>query len=75
MIISAPPIEPEPDKPESEQKLHTWEEYRRVQIFLNVAPWYCKCNGKWTRGLKWHGRVLKCFYCGTPRPADYKKKP
>jgi hypothetical protein len=47
---------------------HTWEEYRRVQLFLNVNNWKCPC------GLTLHGRVLKCVRCGKDRPSDYRKR-
>lgn len=67
-ILGLPPNEDEP-KYEVEVKPSSWEEVRRVQIFLNVAPWKCKC------GLTMHGRVLKCVResCRQSRPNDYKK--
>jgi hypothetical protein len=71
-ILTPPPSDDEDDgsilgvKPAQH---YTWEEYRRVQLFLSVNPWKCKC------GLTMHGRVLQCVRenCRQPRPADYKK--
>jgi hypothetical protein len=70
-ILTPPPSEPEDDGFDSSVKPvqhHTWEEYRRVQLFLNVPNWKCPC------GLTLHGRVLKCVRCGKDRPSDYKRK-
>jgi predicted RNA-binding Zn-ribbon protein involved in translation (DUF1610 family) len=57
------------------EKLFTWEEHRRIQLYMNVPPWKCpKC------GVVYHGRVKICriIYssgnpppCNEPRPADY----
>lgn len=56
----------ESKKPE---KLHTWEEYRKTQIYMNVPPWKCSC------GIVNFGRNLQCARdtCKKPRPTDYKK--
>jgi len=69
MTLIRPPSDDEPDdeKPTGEWKPCTWEEYRRIQLFLNVNPWRCSC------GLTLHGRVETCVRCGQLRPKDYKK--
>ena len=55
--------------------LTPYEDHRRVKLFDNCPTWKCCCNGKWTNGLTWHGRVEQCFYCKTPRPAEWKPFP
>lgn len=67
-ILTPPPSEDEPER-EVVVKPSSWEEYRRVQLFLNVPSWKCSC------GLTYQGRVLKCVRkeCGKDRPSDYSK--
>lgn len=67
------------DKPVEKEKTtvvdSSWEERRRIELFLNVKPWKCPdC------GTTMFGRVLYCVYCKlrlgkhTPRPAHYTKE-
>lgn len=69
MLITLPPIGEEPEPEDKPPMHHTWEEYRRVQIWLNVAPWKCECK------ITNFGRNTVCARhgCGKPRPAHYTK--
>lgn len=57
-----------PQEESKKPEFHTWEEYRRGQIFMNVPPWKCEC------GIVNFGRNRNCARdtCKKPRPADYK---
>ena len=81
-IIGPPSIEYEPIIEEKKKLVYKpafgltpYEDHRRVALFDNCPSWICTCNGKWTRGLVWHGRVEQCFYCKAPRPTDWKPYP
>ncbi len=67
-ILDTPPNEDEPEQ-EIVVKPASWEEHRRVQLFLNVASWKCEC------GITNFGRNLQCAKdtCKKPRPAHYSK--
>lgn len=70
MLITLPPIgDDDITESKPEPIRHTWEEYRRVQLWLNVAPWKCECK------ITNFGRNLTCARhgCGKPRPAHYTK--
>jgi hypothetical protein len=66
--LDIPPNE-EPEKKSIQSGNWTWEEYRRVQIWLNVAPWKCECK------ITNFGRNTVCARhgCGKPRPSHYTK--
>jgi|EndMetStandDraft_8_1072994.scaffolds.fasta_scaffold32728_4 predicted RNA-binding Zn-ribbon protein involved in translation (DUF1610 family) len=77
MPLITPPNDygqPEP----KEEKVVTpcsWEEHRRITLYLNVKPWKCPdC------GATMFGRMLYCAYCKlrlnkhTPRPSHYTKE-
>lgn len=66
-LINPPDCDDEPEPEPVPVKNCSWEEHRRIQLFLNVNPWRCKC------GLTLHGRVLNCVRCNQPRPENYKK--
>jgi len=71
MPIILPPddmtIDPQ-EESKNPEVVCTWEEYRRIQLQMNVPPWKCEC------GIVNHGRNLNCarWECKKPRPKDYK---
>lgn len=76
MPIILPPddmtIDPQ-EESKNPEKIHTWEEYRRSQIYGNVPPWKCKCGiVNFGRQKLCVGRICKSPPCDGIRPADYK---
>jgi hypothetical protein len=76
MPLIAPPNDygEKPVEEKTEVAPCSWEEHRRIQLYLNVKPWKCpEC------GATMFGRMLYCAYCKirhnkhTPRPSHYTK--
>ena len=72
MTLIGPPVDNSyPDLPEEPVPIkNDWDEYRRVQLYLNCKPWKCSC------GLTNFGRNRNCakWTCKKPRPSDWRPR-
>ncbi len=72
MPIIGPPRDVYPEFPEDTPipRNNSWDEHRRVELFLNCKSWKCEC------GLTNFGRNRNCakWTCLKPRPSDWRPK-